>query len=128
MKSPLWVGRDVALALHADSLAVHGGLGGLRDSGLLESALARPLNLHAYGEEDAVVLAAAYAFGVVRNHPFTDGNKRTGFLVAGLFLELNGFRFIATEADVVIHTLALAAGEIDERAFADWLRENVREL
>jgi death-on-curing protein len=128
MKSPVWVSRSVALMAHAESLAAHGGLGGLRDSGLLDSALARPLNLHAYGEGDAAALAAAYAFGIIRNHPFTDGNKRTGFLAAVLFLELNGFRFVASEVDVVIQTLALAASEIDERAFAAWLRANVRAI
>jgi death-on-curing protein len=94
--------------------------------GLLESALARPQNLHAYGEGDAAALAAAYAFGVIRNHPFVDGNKRTEFLAAALFLEANSYRFVATEADVVMRTLALAASEIDEVEFAAWLRENMQ--
>ena len=98
----------------------------MRDLGLLESALARPQNLHAYCEGDAAALAAAYAFGIIRNHPFVDGNKRTGFLAAALFLEANGYRFVASEAEAVMRTLALAASEIDEAEFAAWLRENVR--
>lgn len=112
--------------LHAESLAVHGGANGVRDMGLLESALARPQNLHAYGEGDAAALAAAYAFGIIRNHPFVDGNKRIGFVTAAVFLEANGYRFMAPEADVVMRTLALAASEIDEAEFAAWLRENVQ--
>jgi death-on-curing protein len=112
--------------LHAESLAIHGGAGGLRDMGLLESALARPRNLHAYGEGDVAALAAAYAFGIIRNHPFVDGNKRIGFVIAVVFLEANGFRFVGGEADVVVRTLALAASEIDEAEFAAWLRENVQ--
>lgn len=125
MKRPVWVVRATVLLLHAESLAVHGGAGGVRDMRLLESALARPQNLHAYGEGDAAALAAAYAFGIIRNHPFVDGNKRTGFLTAALFLEANGHRFMASEADVIVQTLALAAGEIGEAEFAAWLRENV---
>lgn len=126
MKRPVWVVRATVLLLHAESLAAHGGAGGVRDMGLLESALARPQNLHAYGEGDAAALAAAYAFGIIRNHPFVDGNKRTGFLTAALFLEANGHRFMASEADVIVQTLALAAGEIGEAEFAAWLRENVQ--
>jgi death-on-curing protein len=126
MKRPIWVARGAVLIAHAESLAVHGGADGVRDHGLLESALARPQNLHAYGECDAAALAAAYAFGIVRNHPFVDGNKRTGFLTAALFLELNGFRFVASEADVIVSTLALASSEIGEAEFAAWLRENVQ--
>ena len=126
MTLPIWVDRTTVLLLHAESLAIHGGAGGVRDMGLLESALARPQNLHAYGEGDTVALASAYAFGIVRNHPFIDGNKRIGFITAVLFLEANGYRFTSTEADVVVHTLALAASEIDEAEFAAWLRENVQ--
>jgi death on curing protein len=126
MTRPIWVDRATVLIGHAESLAAHGGAGGVRDMGLLESALARPQNLHAYGEGDVAALAAAYAFGIVRNHPFVDGNKRTGFLTAALFLELNGFRFVASEPDVIVRTLALAASEIDEAEFAAWLRENVQ--
>lgn len=125
MKNPIWVERTAVLLLHDESIALHGGASGVRDIGLLESALARPQNLHAYGEGDAAALAAAYAFGIIKNHPFIDGNKRTGFLAAVLFLEANGARFVASEADTVMRTLALAAGEIDEAEFAKWLRENV---
>jgi death-on-curing protein len=123
---PIWVDRTSVLLLHAESLAIHGGAGGLRDMGLLESALARPRNLHAYGEGDVAALAAAYAFGIIRNHPFVDGNKRIGFVTAVVFLAANGFRFVGGEADVVVRTLALAASEIDEAEFAAWLRENVQ--
>lgn len=126
MTRPVWVDRATVLIGHAESLAAHGGAGGVRDLGLLESALARPQNLHAYGEGDVAALAAAYAFGIVRNHPFVDGNKRTAFLTAALFLELNGFRFAASEADVIVRTLALAASEIDEAEFAAWLRDSVQ--
>ncbi len=125
MKRPVWVERRTVLIAHAESLAAHGGAG-VREIGLLDSALARPQKLHAYGEGDAAALAAAYAFGVISNHPFVDGNKRTAFLTAALFLELNGFRFVASEADVIMHSLALAASEIDEAEFAAWLRENAR--
>jgi len=127
MTTPTWVERTAVILLHDESIAVHGGASGVRDIGLLESALARPQNLHAYGEGDAAALAAAYAFGIIKNHPFIDGNKRTGFLAAALFLEANGMRFVASEADAVVRTLALAAGEIGETEFATWLRENVVE-
>lgn len=127
MKRPIWVERATVLIGHGESLAAHGGAGGLRDVGLLDSALARPLNLHAYDPDaDAAALAAAYAFGIVRNHPFVDGNKRTAFLTAALFLEANGFSFVASEADVIVRMLALAANEIGEAEFAAWLRGNVR--
>ncbi|MBI1251905.1 MAG: type II toxin-antitoxin system death-on-curing family toxin [Alphaproteobacteria bacterium] len=124
MKRPIWVERAAVLMLHDESLSAHGGAVGIRDAGLLDSALARPQNRFAYGEADAAALAAAYAFGVIKNHPFIDGNKRTGFLCAALFLELNDFRFSAGEADVVLRTLALAAGEMSEDDYAAWLREN----
>jgi death-on-curing protein len=127
MKRPIWVERATVLIGHAESLAAHGGLSGLRDPGLLDSALARSLNLHAYDPDaDAAALAAAYAFGIVRNHPFVDGNKRTAFLTGALFVEANGFRFGASEAEVIMRTLALAASEIDEAEFAAWLRDNVQ--
>ena len=126
MKASLWVERRVVLRAHDEALAAHGGAAGVRDMGLLESALARPQNLFAYGEADVAALAAAYAFGVVRNHPFVDGNKRTAFMTAVFFLELNGHRFIASEVDATLSTLALAANEIGEAEFAAWLRENVQ--
>lgn len=114
------------LVSHDEALAAHGGASGVRDIGLLESALARPKNLFAYGEHDIAALAAAYAFGIVRNHPFVDGNKRTAFMTAVFFLELNGHRFMANEVEATLRTLALAASEIDEAEFAVWLRENVQ--
>jgi death on curing protein len=118
-----WVNADVVYAIHAEQLAVHGGAAGLRDLGLLDSALARPRNLAVYGNPDAAALAAAYAFGIARNHPFIDGNKRTAFVVSVVFLECNDLRFYAEQADVVLTTLALAAGDLGEDEFADWLRQ-----
>lgn len=126
MKEPQWVLRETALALQERLLAEFGGLGGLRDEGLLESALARPQQLFAYGKPSLFDLAAAYAFGLVRNHPFLDGNKRIGFTTAVVFLELNGYRFAASEVDATIQTLALAAGELDEADYAAWLKANSR--
>ena len=119
-----WVDRRALLLLHAESLAEHGGRAGLRDEGLLDSALARPLNLVAYGEPDFADLAASYAFGLAKNHPFVDGNKRAAILSAGLFLALNGFRLTASQVDATQAMLALAAGELSEEAFARWLRAN----
>ena len=119
-----WVDKSALLLLHAESLAEHGGRAGLRDEGLLDSALARPLNLVAYGEPDLADLAAAYAFGLAKNHPFVDGNKRAAFLGAGLFLALNGFRLRASQVDATQAMLALAADELSEEAFARWLRAN----
>ena len=126
MKEPAWIEEREALAIHGRLLALHGGAAGLRDRGLLESALARPRQLHAYGgNPDIVDLAAAYAAGIIRNHPFMDGNKRTGFLLCALFLETNGYRFAAGEEDATRTVMGLAAGAIDEPAFAAWLRANV---
>lgn len=124
MKEPQWVLRETVLALQERLLAEFGGLSGLRDAGLLDSALARPQHLFAYGRPDRFELAAAYAFGLVRNHPFLDGNKRVGFTTAVLFLELNGGRFAAAEAEATLQTLALAARELDEAGYAAWLRSN----
>ena len=126
MKSPQWVLRDAVLALHESLLAKFGGMRGLGDEGLLDSALARPEQLFAYGKPDLFALAAAYAFGLVRNHPFLDGNKRIGLATSILFLDSNGYRFTASEADATLSTLALAAGELDEAGYAKWLRENSR--
>ena len=106
-------------------LLQHGGGLGVRDEGLLDSAMARARNLHAYGVTDLIALATAHASGVVRNHPFIDGNKRTGFVAMALFLKLNGIDVMATEADVVVAMLSLAAGEWTDEAFAVWLRANV---
>ena len=117
-----WVNRQALLLLHAESLAEHGGAAGLRDAGLLDSALARAQNLAAYGTPDYAQLAAAYGFGPAKNHAFVDGNKRAAFLATGLFLALNGYRLTATQAEATLTVLALAAGEIDETVFANWIR------
>lgn len=117
-----WIDPQALLLLHGESLAEHGGLPGLRDAGLFESALARPQNLAGYGMPDLFELAAAYGFGLARNHPFVDGNKRAAFLATGLFLALNGYRLVTTQLDATQTMLALAAGELDEAVFAAWLR------
>jgi death on curing protein len=122
----VWLDADVLRAVHEEQLAEHGGAAGTRDSGLFESALARPRPLAAYGDPDAAALAAAYGFGLARNHPFTDGNKRTAFVATELFLDLNGFELTATDADCVLTLLAVAAGQMDEGAFARWLRQHSR--
>lgn len=125
-RSWVWVADEVVLAIHEAQLAEHGGIAGIRDEGLLSSALARPLNLDAYGDKpDAASLAAAYAFGIARNHPFLDGNKRTAFVVMELFLNLNGWNLNADDAACISTMLALAAGNLSERALADWLREQI---
>lgn len=117
-----WIERGVVLAVHDAQLVDHGGAPGVRDSGLLDSALARPLHLANYGDPDAAELAASYAFGIARNHPFLDGNKRTAFVLLELFLALNGFDMKADDAACVLMILALAAGELDEAAAAAWIR------
>lgn len=116
--------RELALMLHDRLLAEHGGAPGLRDQGLLDSALARPRQLLAYGDPDVCALAAAYAAGLVRNHPFVDGNKRTAFMTTYVFLTRNGRRLTAAESGATSMMMGLAAGEIDEHAFAGWLRDN----
>ena len=121
-----WIDRRLLVLLHDESLAMHGGASGLRDAGLLDSALARPLNLVAYGDPDLAELAASYAFGLAQNHPFVDGNKRAAFLAAGLFLGLNGYRLTASQAEATVAVFGLASGEIDEPTFAAWLRGRVR--
>ena len=120
-----WIDKRVLLLLHDESLAEHGGASGLRDEGLLDSALARPLNLAAYEQPDVAALAASYALALAKNHAFVDGNKRAGFLAMGLFLFLNGHRLTATQADATVTMLAVAAGEIDEATLADWIRRNM---
>lgn len=123
MTEPLWLEERDALALHDRLLALHGGAAGVRDDALLQSALARPQQIHAYADApDLLDLAAAYTAGIVRNHPFIDGNKRTGFVVGILFLELNGYRFTASEADAAQAVLELAAGTLDEAGYANFLR------
>jgi death on curing protein len=126
VRQPVWIDERDALALHNRLLALDGGAIGVRDEGLLKSALTRPQHIHAYGDHpDTAELSAASAAGIVRNHPFIDGNKRTGFLVGALFLEMNGYRLTANEEDATQAMLGLAAGELDEKAFAAWLRGNV---
>ncbi|MBH1975903.1 MAG: type II toxin-antitoxin system death-on-curing family toxin [Rhodocyclales bacterium] len=118
----VWIETTVVLAIHDAQLAEHGGLAGVQDAGLLESALARPQNLLAYGAPDC---AAAYGFGIARNQPFIDGNKRTAFVCTELFLALNGYELTADDVSCVTTMLNLAAGEIDEAAFAAWLRAHL---
>ncbi|MCC2664215.1 MAG: death-on-curing family protein [Geminicoccaceae bacterium] len=120
---PVWVARELVHVLHERLLAEHGGAPGLRDEGLLDSALARPRQIRAYGDPDLCALAAAYAYGLVQNHPFVDGNKRVAFMVAYVFLARNGRRLVAPEADATAMVMALAAGQTDEKAFAAWLRD-----
>jgi len=117
-----WLIEGVVIAMHGEQIAAHGGSLGIRDTGLLSSALARPQNQAVYGEPSVFDLAAAYAFGIIRNHPFVDGNKRTGFLAAYVFLDLNGWELTASEAGAVAAVLALAANEMDEAGFAGWLK------
>ena len=121
---PVWLGEAVVLAMHGRLLAEHGGAQGLRDSNLLHSALARPKQILAYGEPDISDLAAAYTSGIIRNHPFVDGNKRTAFMAAYVFLAINGLRLVATEVDAAQVVTLLAASEIDEATFSAWLRKN----
>jgi death-on-curing protein len=125
MSEWIWLRLDVIEALHDRQLAEHGGPSGVRDPGALESALARPLNLAAYGEPDAAALAASYAFGLARNHAFVDGNKRTAWVAARLFLDLNQCTLSFDKAEATRTMLALAAGELGEDELAEWLRERI---
>lgn len=120
-----WVAKRTALAIHSAQIAEHGGATGVRDDALLESALTRPEAKAYYGETDAALLAAAYAYGLARNHPFVDGNKRTAFVVMELFLVKNGFRLEATDEECVLTFLKLAAGELSEADLAAWVRERM---
>jgi death on curing protein len=122
----VWLDAKVLLAVHEEQLAEHGGATGTRDLGLFESALAKPKNLAAYGEPDAADLAASYGCGIARNHPFIDGNKRTAFVAVELFLWLNDVELTADDPDCVLTMLAVAAGTLDEPAFAAWLRAHTR--
>ena len=126
MREPEWLDLDIILDIHAEQLALFGGADGIRDIGLLESALGRPVYKHTYGEGDLSALAAAYAFGITRNHPFVDGNKRTGFASIIVFLGLNGFDLVAPPEQATAIMLEVGAGNVDEDALARWIADNIR--
>ena len=126
MKRWKWIDPQVLLLLHEESLSEHGGASGLRDEGLLDSALARPLNLALYEEPDIASLAVSYGVGLAKNHPFVDGNKRAAFLSVGLFLGLNGYRLQTTQTEATMTVLAVAAGEVTEAEFAHWIRTSIK--
>ncbi len=121
----LWLARETVLAIHDEQLSEHGGAAGVRDPGLLESALARPLNAASYGDPDLAELAALYALGIVRNHPFIDGNKRTTYVALETFIRINGCPFPVSDAVAVVVMQDLAAGEMADAEFIDWVRENI---
>lgn len=124
-RNPRWIDERALLLLHNETLAEHGGLAGVRDHGLLDSALARARNLHAYEpESDLARLAAAYGFGLARNHPFNDGNKRAAFLAIGLFLQINGWELTADPVESIAVILSLAEGSLSETKLAEWIRRN----
>jgi death-on-curing protein len=123
---PVWLSPELVIAIHDEQLAEFGGASGLRDAGALESALARPINRYHYGNTELAALAAAYGFGLARNHAFVDGNKRTAFLAIVTFLGLNGVDFDVPEPEAVVMMLALAAGEIDEAGLAQWIADRLR--
>lgn len=121
----VWLGIQLIHAVHEEQLAEHGGPGGVRDEGLLASAMGRPQNRALYESPDAAALAASYAYGIARNHPFIDGNKRTAFVAMEVFLDLNGFELRASDQDCVFVTLRLAEGHLDEEALAQWIRDHL---
>jgi death on curing protein len=127
-KEPVWLRREFVIAIHERLIADHGGSSGLRDEGLLESALARPKNLFAYGHPSISELAASYAVGIAKNHAFVDGNKRTAFVAATVFLARNGLRITASEADATVAMLAVASGSMKEAEFAHWLGDHAEKL
>jgi death-on-curing protein len=124
MDEPLWLTREIVVAIHDEQLTIHGGASGLRDEGMLESALQRPRNKWSYEDGELPELAAAYAFGIARNHPFVDGNKRTSLLALYTFLGINSFDFVVPEAEAAAIILALAAGEVGEEGLTRWIRDN----
>jgi len=126
MKKPIWISRELVLAVHEEILVRFGGLLGIRDSGLLESALNRPVQLALYSEPSLFELSSAYTAGLIRNCPFVSGNRRVGFVVGQIFLELNGHVPTTVEIDAFLQTLALAAGELDEAGYATWLKKSCR--
>ena len=123
-QSWVWIDPAVIRAVHEEQLSEHGGAAGVRDEGLLESALARPRNVAHYGQPDVAELAASYGHGLAKNHPFVDGNKRTAFVAAELLLALNGYKLGANDTECVLTVLALVSGELDEAGFASWLRKH----
>ena len=127
MKKWKWIDARAILAIHDEQLAEHGGGAGTRDANLLESALARPVNLGAYESPDVAMLAASYAVGIAKNHPFIDGNKRTAFVAMELFLYLNGHELMADDADCVLTMLGMAAGNIGEVEFAEWIQRHIQQ-
>jgi death-on-curing protein len=127
VNEPLWLDREDCLGIHEMMLSQHGGLSGVRDEGLLLSAIAKPRNHFACGSESLAVMAASYAAGTVLNHPFLEGNKRTGFITAATFLDMNGLELTASEESAVQQTVSLASGQLTEEAFADWLKANCRQ-
>jgi death on curing protein len=124
MKEPIWLDVEILIDLHAEQLALFGGPDGIRDQGMLESALGRPINKYSYGETDRAALAAAYAFGIARNHPFVDGNKRAAFGALIVFLGLNDIDFMVPPESATAMILSLAAGEVDEEGLTRWIRDN----
>ena len=124
MPEPIWIPREMVLAMHLRQLAEHGGGQGVRDDGLLDSALQRPQNKLAYESPDLAELAAAYAFGIARNHPFIDGNKRTALVMSFTFLYVNGLKVITSQEENTKKFMALAAGTIEEKELADWFKQN----
>jgi death-on-curing protein len=128
MSGPFWIEKEALLMLHDMSLAEHGGLPGIRDDGLLDSALARPKNLISYAPDtDIAALAASYAVGIARNHPFADGNKRAAFVSVGLFLQINGWKLATSAVEATQVMLGVASGELEEDAFAQWIRDHLTE-
>ena len=128
MKAPYWLTLAECLVLHDMMMSQYGGIAGVRDENMLNSALARPQQLFAYGKPSMAEMAASCAVGIIKNHPFLDGNKRTGFMLGAAFLECNGFEFHASEADAALRTLAVAAGEMSEKEYAAWLEANSKSL
>ncbi len=126
MTRPVWLPEWLVYEMHEAQIDEHGGAAGVRDAGLLESALARPLNAFAYGVEDLCELASLYATGIVKNHPFVDGNKRTGFVLSELFLNANGWELTASDEEVIASVLMLASSEWDDRDYAGWLKEKAQ--
>ncbi|HUB84092.1 MAG TPA: type II toxin-antitoxin system death-on-curing family toxin [Rhizomicrobium sp.] len=128
MSEPVWLNRFALELLHSESIAEHGGADGLRDEGLFESALARPVNLHAYESvTDPARLAASYAFGLAKNHAFVDGNKRIAFIAAALFLRLNGMRLVADQAEATLVVLSVASGAFSEGELTAWIRAHMKQ-